>query len=431
MNRIEEFHMRNKVVAIILLISVLTGMAACAAKKASPSKTDEGAVKTSSTGFGGSSASLSSTAVADASSSSLSSSSGQSSSAQSSSSSSKKSGTVATDVNDTGSSKTSGSSSTPGNSSSSDSSSSSPIVTPPSQGDSQKLSASNNYFLCYKDGNYYYVSPEDGQNLYKMDSSGNVTKLCEAACSSIQIAGNWIYICAKSGDMFPGIYKIKTDGTGYTKVCDIKHITAIYIWNDWIYYYSDENSTTRGIYKCKLDGTDNQRILEDRLQYNYLSFQAQGDWLYYIGTFGVYRIHADGSGRSLVVNDDVISYQVVGDTLYYKTFFNDYSVYKIPCDNVADEWRRMPGVSVSNKKITSFRVSDGWFYYIDWSDSDDKLCKMRPDGSENTVVYQSGEDQSINKLYVGGEWIFYTLAMSHDYMKVRTDGTGNSRAEGY
>jgi hypothetical protein len=132
------------------------------------------------------------------------------------------------------------------------------------------------------------------------------------------VSGDWIYYnkwitnsdnLGKDGSVttvsgLDGLYKIKTDGTEKTKLCD-DTATDINPSGNWVYYINETDGEK--LYKIKTDGTGNTKVCNDGASFG---INVAGDWIYYkIRTFfyfyfhydgGLYKIKTDGTGRSKV-----------------------------------------------------------------------------------------------------------------------------------
>ncbi|OLN31745.1 putative cell-wall-anchored protein SasA (LPXTG motif) [Desulfosporosinus metallidurans] len=70
--------------------------------------------------------------------------------------------------------------------------------------------------------------------------------------------GDWVYYCNTSDKNY--LYKMKTDGTGRTKL-NSEHSASINVVDDWIYYSKvSSNSNAWSNYKIRTDGTEDQQV---------------------------------------------------------------------------------------------------------------------------------------------------------------------------
>jgi len=101
--------------------------------------------------------------------------------------------------------------------------------------------------------------------------------------------GEWIYYCTYSDGR--KLYKIRTDGTGRTKLNEDKSF-FINVVGDWIYYCNSSDDDK--LYKIRTDGTRKTKLNEDRSW----SINVVGEWIYYQNSFDgdkLYKIRTDGT----------------------------------------------------------------------------------------------------------------------------------------
>ena len=160
----------------------------------------------------------------------------------------------------------------------------------------------------------------------KGNTNGNIDNFGQAA-----LQGDWIYYTD-----FLALYKIKTDGTGKTKLSDGSAF-FINVVGDWIYYYSD--STDGGTYKIKTDGTGKTKLEIESPGYSVSYINVVGDWIYFTSFDGeaskIYKVKTDGTAKTMINNDNSSFINVVGDWIYYSVptfFYSNGVLYKIKTD---------------------------------------------------------------------------------------------------
>jgi len=102
---------------------------------------------------------------------------------------------------------------------------------------------------------------------------------------------------------------------------------------DWIYYRSNDDYR---IYKIKTDGSGRTKLNDDE-SYN---LNVVGEWIYYSnGGDGnrIYKIKTDGSGRTKVNNDSSLNLNVVGEWIYYANQGDGGRIYKIKTDGSGNQ----------------------------------------------------------------------------------------------
>jgi hypothetical protein len=273
---------------------------------------------------------------------------------------------------------------------------------------------------------------------------------------SAAIQGDWIYYGNSSGEL----WKMKTDGTGKTKLADnllkYGHGQYINVVGDWIYFRGYVDDDYMGIYKMRTDGTEKSEI-PGAGAYNRFTVVADG-WSYTHEPGGIRRVMDLPSGWGLIyripINDAPFTAQsnyekilpcskshclyfvgVVGDTVYYLHRDHDnhplVELYKITIGETEGT------LVVADVNERSMPVIDGdWVYYIDGSIGD--LHRVRTDGTGKTTVYAKANNDGIgvSSFNVSDGWIYFSTNSVNSQlpnnsltgiMRMRTDGTGITR----
>lgn len=257
-----------------------------------------------------------------------------------------------------------------------------------------------------KDNWVYYVNRNNGDRIFKIrtDGSGH-TKLNDEASGDINVSGGWIYYIHCRGCT---LYKIRTDGSEQTKLCDDQ---AVGICNagDWIYYvnYSDHTK----LYKIRTDGSERTKVSDDSTSF----INVVGDWIYYRnGSDGlrIYKVRTDGSDKMKLCDDETYIINVSGDWIYYMNSSDQRKLYKIATDGSGR-------VKLNNELLENVNVSGDWIYYSNRSDGDN-IYKIRIDGTGRTKL---NNDMS-SAINVAGGWVYYDYRSESKQYKMRLDGSG-------
>ena len=264
-------------------------------------------------------------------------------------------------------------------------------------------------------GNWiYYVNNSDSYKLYKIKTDGTgESKLSDDMPKYINVLGDWIYY---SNDSDAGkLYKIKTDGTGKAMLSDDD---AYYVnaEGDWIYYKN--NSDANRLYKIKTDGTGKTKVNDD-MSYD---ITAAGGWIYYVNEsdgYKIYKIKTDGTGRTKLNDNTSYDINVAVGWIYYQksiTDSDDNSVpnglYKIKTDGTEE-------TKLSGDVPYYINVVGNWIYYVNDSDSS-RLYKIKTDGTARTKL---NDDKSFD-INVAGDWIYYGAKGNVGKLyKLKADGT--------
>ncbi|MGV8981583.1 DUF5050 domain-containing protein [Clostridium sp.] len=286
-----------------------------------------------------------------------------------------------------------------------------------------------------KDGTQSILLDIDTTDTYKGTSAVYIK-------SNINVFGEWIYYenVANTIDILgdsevkitEGIYKLKTDGTGKTKICsdDAREMMVV---GDWIYYcnYTDKGN----LYKIKVDGTNRTKIADDkcyRINFSenyiyYLKVEEAGDPII---NNNLYRIKFDGTDNMQIPCDDKILFlNVEGDFIYYSTYINekDYlkgvSIYKMKKDGT--EKVKLCDTEY-NYFSNSFNILSGNLYYFGVSKVENKsldtlLYRISSDGKTQSSKFHG---VPINSWIVRNKIYYYTQDSIYKYIyRVNFDGT--------
>jgi len=128
--------------------------------------------------------------------------------------------------------------------------------------------------------------------------------------------GNWIYyVDSNSFGMDNYIFKIHTDGTNKTKLCEDDNGTTIQsmkVVGDWIYFINSmgaEPSLPNNLIKIRTDGTSRTIISEDT---HIFEFDIKAEWIFYKRPsddwngdipdlkYSIYKMRTDGTEKQFV-----------------------------------------------------------------------------------------------------------------------------------
>lgn len=108
---------------------------------------------------------------------------------------------------------------------------------------------------------------------------------------------------------------------------------------------------------------------------------------------------------------------MVDDYVYYANFAEGFSLYRIRADGTGRE-------KLYDGWVHSLNIVDGWAYFAERGDTDagHRICRMRPDGSELTVLAK----RYAGELSVDGDAVFFTAfdGNTHVVHRMNLDGTG-------
>lgn len=324
------------------------------------------------------------------------------------------------------------------------------------------------------DGQYIYYTniSELSTNVVRIDGTGR-RKLNSGMASGLVKIGDWIYYMdhLDSNKM----YKIRTDGTGRTLVINASVIGLNYndgylynsvttdledpkagkgglyrteistgqsklltfdipyginVVDEWVYFMNLSDGGR--IYRVKTDGTSKEFANTDAYrdkEVNTLGISggnavnaglatSQGDWIYYIQGWELFRMKKDGNSRSLVYKDTIVNYlNLEGDFIY----FTIYSPVGSQSNRIHRMRRDGSGLAklndVSSKNMI---VKDGWIYYAN-SDSGNRIYRMRTDGTENTML---NSKYALFEFNIAGDYIYYNCGTGDGSLgRMKIDGS--------
>jgi|GEM_PF-857881 len=227
------------------------------------------------------------------------------------------------------------------------------------------------------------------------NSTGNITNGGLAA-----ISGDWIYYAGNDDKL----YKIRTNGTGKTKLSDDK-ARFINVINGYVYYSNESDMKKAGVttagklYRIKTDGTGREMLSEDATE----DINVVGNIVYYIGsntgiTKQIFRINTNGTSRTVLRRDGPnYGLAVVGGQAYYTrfSFSNPTGDYKFKI-SARDGTGGVKAVEdkLSNASLdNSFQIIGSWIYYSGRGDRNtglDNFYRVKTDGTGRELLLGDG-----------------------------------------
>jgi hypothetical protein len=220
-------------------------------------------------------------------------------------------------------------------------------------------------YYAYKDGWVYYGLDQlrNGKGLYKKRiDDEKAIKLSDNSIRYINLVGDWIYYISFK----EGIYRIKTDGTEETLLCEDKNIKNIYVYGDWIMCHSDE----------------------------------------------LYKLKTDGSKKIVVSNKKIFKIMPDKNKLYFMTFEVENGarkvIYEIDWQKTPSRTKKLLEIDMKTLVIPTADtiIQDGWIYYIDYKTENGRIAKIKVDGTEKIIL----TDQPATNLNIKDGWIYYLEA---------------------
>ena len=185
---------------------------------------------------------------------------------------------------------------------------------------------------------------------------------------------------------------------------------------EWLYY---ANKDGRLLGRVHLDGTNRQTYDNGGIA----SANVEHDRIYYVDVNDgnhLYAMEHDGTGVTLLREEEVRS-----SYMFPLDFVNGRIYYEAACE-IVDCTENHSSIVYSVKtdgtdrqEHYGFAHSDGWMYAFADDLTDLRVCRMRPGGSEKTIL----SDVEVWHFVVEDDWIYYTVDFSGTVFRMRTDGT--------
>ncbi len=280
-----------------------------------------------------------------------------------------------------------------------------------------KISDDATYNITVADGWVYYNGGTLADNgtlnnasFCKMRADGSEkTRLSNDVISGIIVIDDWIFYL---GNDTGTIRKMRTDGSDDILIHKVDgDVELITVADDWIYFIS-KALFEPGIYKVRTDGTGETKLSDDDfgLYASHIAEEADG-WIYYCSDGCIYKIRLNGSDR-IKLSDDTAEYLVVVDGWIY--FYGgtldvdgepiDIGVYKMRTDG--SERSKLGYLS------EQFNVSGGYIFYANY----DGIYRIRLNSSEETKLI----DDRHAHIAVEDSWIYYFIPRENGIYRIRT-----------
>ena len=285
----------------------------------------------------------------------------------------------------------------------------SPVLASASEVTSVKTSSA--YTTSAKYGNYIYYSVYN--KLYRINTKTKKKQLILYKKSwwdidTITIYKGYIYCVINTfqgtGDRYPYIYRVKTDGTK-GKILDQGYNLVLYdgkLYYNKLYFKENDFYDTYkqyGIYKMNLNGSNKKSIKSGSNIYYFKIYKSN---IYYNTSNSIYKISIDGkNNKKLFSSSEKDIFSIYAGNIYYNKF--DYnkqtdSIYKY---------------NLSSKKTTKvinnasgFDVRNGYIYYTTSNSNKNKQSIYRSKISTGKKYFIISK-KSIYSAYIEGDYILY------------------------
>lgn len=244
--------------------------------------------------------------------------------------------------------------------------------------------------------------------LYRISDTGDDwAQVYDGAAAGINITDSSIYCTIEGENSNRMIHKINTETGEAVKLAD-DDVQSLIVVDDYIYFSSKSEN---GIFKMDLSG-GNRAKLYDAYAWN---ISYDNGYLYFVAEdakYNVHKIDINGENHSVIYDGEVISAVVDGGKVYFSSMSeNAMGIYMIDESNKP--------VAIVNTIPMRMNVYSNYVYYT----TEEGLFRCDSDG-KNVIQLAVG---SINHIYTGGGYVYYTLNSTgtSKLYRIKTDGSNN------
>lgn len=277
----------------------------------------------------------------------------------------------------------------------------------------------NGGYAAFSNNEIYFIKDETSGDLYKANSDW--TRSYKIASSiypqCINIVDDWIYYSNKREG---GIYKIKTDGTGKSKITEDK-TESMNVVGEWIFYRNDSEGDYKSngrLYKIKTDGSEKIKVIDEMTS----NISVVNNKIYYLSWVlkenmyvkNLCTINIDGTSQNEIL-DNCRSFIYGDDNIYYIGY--DEKLYKLDIKNNSKSL-------IMDDRVKEFNIDNKWIYYVK-NDGLEEMYKIGVNGGGDILL---SSDRTAG-IHIVGDWLFYDSVkaeMFADYHRIKLDGTMKS-----
>ncbi len=153
----------------------------------------------------------------------------------------------------------------------------------------------------------------------------------------------------------------------------------------------------------------------------------QDGWVYY-GDWAdetLYKEKVDGGEKTAVIDQYARSINLMGDWIIYSNWSDNKSLSMVKTDGSEGtkiQYKNEEG-ELRSLLCDYMTVADNWIYLIDLQKVEDKIYRLRADGSAFTPLIEDAADS----FTLDGEWIFYLSATDSNIYRMRLDGSDRTK----
>lgn len=243
--------------------------------------------------------------------------------------------------------------------------------------------------FCESNGQVFFSNPNDEGRLYVMDPNGtNVKKLCDDTVMYINADDNYVYY-VRNNDRTDSEYaffsynnnslcRMDRDG-GKIYILDPDPCIYASLIGNYIYYLHYDNKDATTLYRIRIDGKERKQVLD----YYIFTCSTLGQYFYFNGnqTDGnLYQYDTKTGTQTLMYECDCYKPIVTGDSnVYYMDVTQDMAL-------VHTNTTFNNPVTLTKDSVDLFNVYGSYIYYQVYDKDNPRLCMIKNDGSEETVI---------------------------------------------
>lgn len=271
------------------------------------------------------------------------------------------------------------------------------------ENEKSEIVINKNFYELYGiiDDYIYYSDILCGLCKIKLDGTDK-SVLTDTSMARVTVDESGIYYLESYFGSIEDFYKINLDGSGKKTIIDDLdkgcHF-AYCIYEDYIYY-----PQRKGLYRIKTDGTDKSKLC-DKYIYNFI---INDDYIYYQDGGEVYRLKIDGKNEEKIPNEG-------GD--YCFSIYNNELLYiktKNDCSELYRYNLKTKEIKIIDleQTVNLIGLDDKYLYMINYKDDSEALYQLNLDTDEKIKISNSELMNSYN--FYGDKVIYLNEAYENN-----------------
>jgi hypothetical protein len=131
--------------------------------------------------------------------------------------------------------------------------------------------------------------------------------------SILSVAEGWIFFANRDSDTI--IYRIRTDGTEFSRLNQNPTRGNIIVYDGWV-YYRNHSLVDASLFRIRIDGSGHERVVHDIVGF----FNVFDGWIYYAGHLSenMYKIRTNGADRQKLAEGIGFDINIVDEWVYFR-----------------------------------------------------------------------------------------------------------------